>query len=69
MVDYNLDKLNGKKDTNKKCSGKINDIINGSELYDIYRLRHPNTKRFTWHSNHKPPIFCRLDYFYYHQTC
>ncbi len=24
---------------------------------------YPDKKRYTWHSNHKPPIFCRLDYF------
>ena len=24
---------------------------------------HPDIKQFTWHSHHKPPIFCRLDYF------
>ena len=23
----------------------------------------PNLKQYTWHSHHKPPIFCRLDYF------
>ncbi len=32
-------------------------------MHDIYRIRHPDTKRYTWHSNHRPPIFCRLDYF------
>ena len=24
---------------------------------------HPNLKQYTWHSHHKPPIFCRLEYF------
>ncbi len=47
----------------KKCSVKINDIINNSELHDIYRLKYTNTKRFTWHSNHKPPIILQVDYF------
>lgn len=63
VINVELDKLNGRKDTNKRCSAKIGDIINNNELYDIYRVRYPNTKRFTWHSNHRPPIFCRLDYF------
>ncbi len=62
VLNFKLDKLNGRQDTNKKCSQKINDIINNNDLHDIYRLRYPDTKRFTWHSNHTPPIFCRLDY-------
>ncbi len=47
----------------KKCSIKINDIIANNDIVDIYRMNHPSSKRYTWHSNHKPPIFCRLDYF------
>lgn len=63
VIDFNLDKINGRIDTNKRCSIQINDMMKDNELCDIYRLKHPNTKRFTWHSNHRPPIFCRLDYF------
>ncbi len=37
--------------------------MSNNELYDIYRVRHPGKKQFTWHSHHRPPIFCRLDYF------
>ena len=32
-------------------------------LTDIWRAHHPNKSQFTWHSNTKPPIFSRLDYF------
>ena len=31
------------------------------DLVDIWQNRHPNKKRFTWHSNDKLPICCRLD--------
>ena len=34
-----------------------------NELSDIWRIQNPQSKKYTWHSNHKPPIFCRLDYF------
>ena len=57
------DKLNGRNDTNKKCSDKINDIKEIHDLVDIYRNFNPNAKEYTWHSNSDPPIFCRLDYF------
>ncbi len=63
VLNYELDKLNGNSSTIKKCSSKINDIITNNDLCDIYRLRYPDTKRYTWHSNHRPPIFCRLDTF------
>ena len=33
------------------------------ESEDIWRVLHPTLKRFTWHSNTKPRIHCRLDYF------
>ena len=33
------------------------------ELEDIWRNTHPNLRRYTWHSNTKPIIQCRLDYF------
>ncbi len=62
VLNFQLDKLNGRTDRNRRCSEKINDIINNNDLHDIYRLVYPDTKRFTWHSNHTPPIFCRLDY-------
>ncbi len=27
VLDFNLDKLNGRRDTNKKCSAKLNELI------------------------------------------
>ncbi len=33
------------------------------DLHDIWRILNPNTRKYTWHSNTKPPILCRLDYF------
>ena len=30
---------------------------------DIWRIKHPRERRYTWRSNTKPPIMCRLDMF------
>ena len=59
----NLDKKNGKTETHKKCRKQIKSIIDIHELTDIWRLKHPDKRHFTWHSNNRPPIFSRLDYF------
>jgi len=41
----------------------LNNIIENYNLIDIWRTVNPNERKFTWHSNTKPTIFCRLDYF------
>ena len=38
-------------------------MINYCDLHDIWRIKYPNERRYTWYSNHNPPICCRLDYF------
>jgi len=58
-----IDQLNGRLNTNKKCRNKINQIIQTNDLIDIWREFHKNRKQFTWHSNTKPVIHSRLDYF------
>ena len=58
-----LDKRNGRIGTHQRCRTVINNIIDAFSLTDIWRVMHPNLKQYTWHSHHKPPIFCRLDYF------
>ena len=63
ILDQDKDKRNGRKETNKQNREKINRLINEYELNDIWRVFNNDTEHFTWHSNHKPPIFCRLDYF------
>ena len=64
VIDITKDKKkHGNINNNKKNRDKINAIIQTNDLNDIYRILNPSTKQYTWHSNHKPPIFCRLDYF------
>ena len=63
IIDINVDKKHGNVNNNKKNRDKIKEIIENNDIHDIYRILNPNAKQYTWHSNHKPPIFCRLDYF------
>ena len=63
VINHSLDKLNGRNDTNKRTSNKVNELIETFDLCDVFRLLNPEQKLFTWHSNNNPPIFCRLDYF------
>ena len=41
----------------------INNIIDANSLTDIWGDMHPDLMQYIWHSYHKPPILCRLDYF------
>ena len=63
VMDCAIDKKNGRQDTHKNCRNKINDITETHNLIDIWRVHHPNKSQYTWHSNTKPIIFSRLDYF------
>ena len=58
-----LDKINGRIGTHQRCRTVKNNIIDALSLTDIWRDMHLNVKQYTSHSHHKPPIFCRLDYF------
>ena len=50
-------------DTHKLCRQKLIDILETYDFTGIWRDKHPFLKQYTWHSSHKPPILCRLDYF------
>ena len=63
VMDSDIDKKNGRVDTHKNCRNKLKSILELHNLIDIWRVYHPNKKQFTWHSNTKPHIFSRLDYF------
>ena len=32
-------------------------------MLDIWRVRNPKARKYTWVSNTTPPIYCRLDFF------
>jgi len=61
VFNLELDKLGGRKTTNFKCRKVITEWMNEKNLVDIWRIKNPYTRKFTWTSNHKRPIKCRLD--------
>ena len=63
IINSDKDKKNGRNDTNRNNKQQINSFMTNYDLNDIWRIFNPELNLFTWHSNHKPPIFCRLDYF------
>ena len=63
VLNENMDKKNGNIGTHKKCREKLLELLNVANLTDSWRLKHPDKRQYTWHSNSKPHIHCRLDYF------
>jgi len=69
MGDFNfvfntkIDKMGGNNTTNSKCRDHLIRWMNDNNNIDIWRTRNPNERKYTWVSNTKPPIFCRLDFF------
>ena len=63
VLNYKVDKKNGRDNTHPKCNNKLSSILDMHNLIDVWRVLNPNKLQYTWHSNTKPPIFCRLDYF------
>ena len=56
-----LDKQGGIIMTRKKIVDRIEEIQMTFNLHDIWRVKNPKKKGFTW-SQKSPFIFCRLDY-------
>jgi len=63
VMDLTLDKKGGNMTTNFKCRNTLLEWMDEELLCDIWRVTHPIDRIYTWRSNHKPPIFCRLDFF------
>ena len=63
-----LDKKGGKPFSHIKSQEKILDWIKNTDLVDIWRVKHPDEKSFTW-SRIKPAlVMCRLDFFLLSQS-
>ena len=62
---YKLEAKGGKPTLKKKSIGKMIELIESFELCDIWRIRNPTEKRFTFRQNHiSGYIQRRLDYFF-----
>jgi len=46
VINHSLDKLNGRNNTNKRTTDKVNEIIETFELCDVLRLLYPELKLF-----------------------
>jgi exonuclease III len=62
VYDTNLDKLGGTNSTNKKCRDMMLNWQLNNNMVDIWRMRNPGIRKYTWTSNSKPRIHCRLDH-------
>jgi exonuclease III len=61
VLDVKMDKKGGLPTTNKKSQKALLDWMEENSMYDIWRIQHQQDKIYTWKSNSKPRIFCRLD--------
>ena len=61
VFNLNMDKTGGNKKTNIKCRQIFRDWMEDNRIQDIWRTKNPTTRKYTWKSNTKPPIMCRLD--------
>jgi len=67
--DYNfvcnvaMDKLGGRPRTHEKSKTLLFEYCNNMDLIDIWRVKHPLLKEYTWRSWFPPYIYERLDFF------
>ena len=65
VLNVNLDKKGGIPKTHENSKNYLNYWQKENEVCDIWRVQHPTTRRYTWHSNrrHGPLVHTRLDFF------
>ena len=63
VQDYDLDTQGYKGLNNPKARKLVIDMKNEFELVDPWRVKWPNSRRYTWTSSSKPRKHARLDFF------
>ena len=63
VLNPEVDKSGGNKNTHPRSMSKLKEIMDTFDLVDVWRAFNQDKKAFTWHSNTRPKILCRLDYF------
>ena len=58
-----IDKKSGTMNTNKKSQILINSWMEETELVDIWRFQHPDSRKYTGCRSKPSTVFCRLDFF------
>jgi exonuclease III len=62
VQNINLDKKGGLPRTNFKCQKALLNWMESNCISDIWRIKNPDKRRYTWISNTTPKIMCRLDF-------
>jgi exonuclease III len=62
VYNVEIDKSGGNKSTNTKCRDAMLSWQGKHDCRDIWRERNPHKRQYTWISNTKPRIQCRLDH-------
>jgi exodeoxyribonuclease-3 len=62
VLNVNIDKHGGQKKTNHKCQKYLLEQMENNNLTDIWRIKNPTERKYTWISNTTPKIMCRLDF-------
>jgi exonuclease III len=57
-----MDKKGGLPKTNFKCQKTLLNWMESNSITDIWRIKNPDKRRYTWISNTTPKIMCRLDF-------
>ena len=68
VMNIDLDKSGGLPVTHFKMRDYLVTWMEDKGLVDIWRVEHPSTRQYTWRSNTKPRVQCRLDYFIISET-
>ena len=63
VLDVNVDKEGGRAKTNEKAQKYLLEGIENLDLVDIWRIKNPATKEYTWRRKKPNLIQCRLDFF------
>ena len=63
VLDIELDKKGGRDTTNSRAQSCVRAWMESTDLIDIWRLQHPEDRKYTWHRKNPANVFCRLDFF------
>ena len=63
VLDVTSDKVGGQPRTNEKARSVVLKYMENLEFCDIWRVRNPETREYTWRRRKPSMIQCRLDFF------
>jgi exonuclease III len=63
LMNVAMDRYGGNPRYNEKVMNQVNELLTSCDLIDIWRVRNPNARCYTWRQN-SPLIQSRLDYWF-----